>query len=570
MKVPKYRFDIKTIKMVKWFSPATLIKTALETALSSLFGKFADSRNLEAFSHDHDSFDYSKEKEIWFDYVADLGDGWNSTYTVAHLLSQKKLKLSHGKNEYETERGKIIIMGGDQVYPSASRDEYLKRMVFPYTCALPSCDEKESPHLYAIPGNHDWYDGLQSFQRLFCQERWIGGRQTKQHKSYFYLHLPGNWKIIALDIQFSADIDQAQKEFFLKFVETLSPKDKVILCIAEPVWLRDILDKDRGEKNLDFLEEKIQDKIKQPIYIYIAGDLHYYNRFESNDGQQRQKITAGGGGAFLHPTHMPKIKELPKREKDPISFEQQSCFPSKSESKKLSFRNLTFAFRNLGFSASLGIISLISGWLLHKDISVVLSALPISIENFPGLLKTVFIEVVRDLGSVTFTAIVFTGLILFADPAAKGWRKIIGTLHASAHFFSNMIIGWTIARGLELYVHLPIGWTILLACIALFVLGALISGTILGIYLFLCLNLAGWHVTESMSSAPVEDFKNFVRFHIDKAGKLTIYPVGIRKVGKKWSPSETINKKTGASELTYVPQDTIDYGLIEEKIEIKP
>lgn len=570
MNVPKYRFDPKKIKMVKWFSPGILAQTGVETLLSSLFGKFADSRNLEAFSKKSEEFDYSQEKELWVDYVADLGDGWNSTYSVAKLLSFKNLKLAFGSKEHNTERGRVLIMGGDQVYPSASRDEYLERMVFPYECALPSSAKGEEQHLFAIPGNHDWYDGLQSFQRLFCQKRWIGGRETRQGRSYFYLKLPGNWKVIALDIQFSSDIDHTQKEYFLGIVETLTSKDKVILCIAEPTWLRDAMDSERGERNVEFLERKIVEKTKNPIHLYIAGDLHYYNRYESGDGLKRQKITAGGGGAFLHPTHMPKIEELPKRESDATLFKQKSLFPPKKDSRRLSFRNLLFPLFNPAFCAALGLISLVSGWLLHHDIREFLGETPFHYENLVEVLCFVFGKVFQSLGAMSYTAIIFVALIAFTDPLAKKMRAPIGFIHASAHFFSNMLIGWYLAFNLIPYYELYTGWVVFGGVAALFLLGAIFSGFIFGIYLFLMLNLGGLHITEAMSSIPVEDYKNFVRFHVSSSGRLTIYPVGIARVAKKWSAVETLNENTGNSELTYNPVDKIEYALIEEPIVIEP
>lgn len=42
------------------------------------------------------------------------------------------------------------------------------------------------------------------------------------------------------------------------------------------------------------------------IKVYLSGDYHHYRRHEElrRDGKSPvQKIVAGGGGAFLHPTH---------------------------------------------------------------------------------------------------------------------------------------------------------------------------------------------------------------------------------------------------------------------------
>jgi len=57
------------------------------------------------------------------------------------------------------------------------------------------------PLMLALPGNHDWYDGLTSFLRLFTQGRMIGGWRTEQKRSYFTVQLPHRWWLYAVDIQ---------------------------------------------------------------------------------------------------------------------------------------------------------------------------------------------------------------------------------------------------------------------------------------------------------------------------------------------------------------------------------
>ena len=40
---------------------------------------------------------------MWLDYVADVGDGWNSTYTVARLLATEELKLDWDGEAHATQ-----------------------------------------------------------------------------------------------------------------------------------------------------------------------------------------------------------------------------------------------------------------------------------------------------------------------------------------------------------------------------------------------------------------------------------------------------------------------------------
>lgn len=52
--------------------------------------------------------------------MSDLGDGFNPTYALATLLAEEKLDLAGGTGDGEsvpTQRGRLLVMGGDQVYP---------------------------------------------------------------------------------------------------------------------------------------------------------------------------------------------------------------------------------------------------------------------------------------------------------------------------------------------------------------------------------------------------------------------------------------------------------------------
>ncbi|MEJ7764546.1 MAG: hypothetical protein WKF86_03525, partial [Acidimicrobiales bacterium] len=102
--------------MVRWFDPHQLLDTAVRVVVSGIFSSYADNRELQA-RRPAEVTDRSGADDVWFDYVADLGDGWNSTYTVARLLATEELKLEWDGETHVTERGRILVMGGDQVYP---------------------------------------------------------------------------------------------------------------------------------------------------------------------------------------------------------------------------------------------------------------------------------------------------------------------------------------------------------------------------------------------------------------------------------------------------------------------
>ena len=67
---------------------------------------------------------------------------------------------------------------GIEVYPTASAKEYEDRLIGPFRRS--PAPRRPQPLLFALPGNHDWYDGLTAFLRIFTQERNIGGWRTVQ------------------------------------------------------------------------------------------------------------------------------------------------------------------------------------------------------------------------------------------------------------------------------------------------------------------------------------------------------------------------------------------------------
>lgn len=59
-------------------------------------------------------YDHLSEKEdLWFDFVADTGDGGNSSYSVARLLAQPSIHVRSSDSELTLPRGNLLIIGGD-------------------------------------------------------------------------------------------------------------------------------------------------------------------------------------------------------------------------------------------------------------------------------------------------------------------------------------------------------------------------------------------------------------------------------------------------------------------------
>ena len=80
--------------------------------------------------------------------------------------------------------------------------------------AVQALREYDGPTCFAIPGNHDWIDGLETFQRHIQHRGWLGGWLLPQENSYFALHLPQGWWVFGLDLALLDDIDLCQCRYF--------------------------------------------------------------------------------------------------------------------------------------------------------------------------------------------------------------------------------------------------------------------------------------------------------------------------------------------------------------------
>jgi hypothetical protein len=46
--------------------------------------------------------------------------------------------------------------------------------------------------------------------------------------------------------------------------------------------------------------------------------------------------------------------------------------------------------------------------------------------------------------------------------------------------------------------------------------------------------LLGWHTNQVFAAQSIMNYRNFVRIFVDPAGTLTIYPIGLRRIPRKW------------------------------------
>ena len=226
--------------------------------------------------------DYANSKgDFWIDFVADLGDGFDATYTIARLLAEPALNI----NGQQLSRGNVLVLGAIRsIRPRVAKSivTSLKGPTQRHCLAFP---RRARACLYAVPGNHDWYDGLTSFLRLFCHQRWIGGWLTQQKRSYFAVKLPHRWWLWGIDIQLEADIDLPQIEFFEKIADS-DPHFKglnVILCTGTPSWTDEI----RKKKPASALRWK---RLRQPRIFRKAGNRQARRRARPDADRRRASL----------------------------------------------------------------------------------------------------------------------------------------------------------------------------------------------------------------------------------------------------------------------------------------
>lgn len=517
--------------MVDWYEPGQLVRTGISTLISTIFSRSADQRLLEALKADPiEYFDYSVDDsnaergQIWIDYVADTGDGFNSTYAVASAIAHRTLDVADPTGAvHGTQRGRVLVFGGDLTYPVASRDRYERQLVMPYEHAL-QYSEAPHPDVYAIPGNHDWYDSLVAFTRRFCSKRWFAGWRTQQRVSYFALQLPHDWWLLGTDVQLGSDVDADQVAYFKAIAAKMTERSRIILCNAEPHWIYDKkypdLDRDVGS-HLRFLEDHV---FQHKIAVFLAGDLHHYRRHSDDHGHH--KIVAGGGGAFLHPTHDCDVNTLPGLTEDQ-PFKLRCSYPSPETSRALTWRNLLFPITSWPFGLITAVLYLMTCRAMQIDVSA------LGLGDIGEVAGKVLYATLSGPTTLLWVSLLIGGIVLFTDTHSVRYRVFGGLCHALAHLLAVFFIGWG-ASWLMARWQLPLSLEFLSIGGLIFAGGWIVGSLVMGIYLFVSLNCFGRHSNEAFSALAIPDWKNFLRLHIDTDGALRIYPIGIDRVPRRW------------------------------------
>jgi hypothetical protein len=595
-----YTFLIKRHKQVSWFDTRNLLATGSRALAATIVGSMSGRREIMAALEPEigDPFDYSTEKDLWIDYLADTGDGWNATTSMAWLVGRDGIVLdpdgaptpqpippdcmTEGLPAHEAPQlllpgGRILVLGGDEVYPTASADAYKERFIEPFRCAR--WHQDRARHVFSIPGNHDWYDGLTSFIRLFCQtgrdRRWFGAWQAQQRRSYYALKLPHRWWLWGLDMALEDDLDPPQYEYFRAQAQHLQPGDKLILSVPTPTWIkRKSLEAKSGTSRfiggdkLDLIMKIPQQEGRDvAVPLVLTGDLHYYARHRAEvAGGTRDYIICGGGGAFGKGTlQVPDEVDVSDIDRSShTAFLQEgfdgkpALYPDREDSKKLRRGVLRFPFQNPAFTGALIALQAITLWLLA-------SATPGWLERLivPGLGFSELCAIIARAGTSLLSSpglaiwvlILVGGFTVYAargHPPCPRWQAVLaGILHALLQIVGTFLVVWLSAQAIgylfagdaggSVKAEIP-AWTKYATFLLAAALSYLYCGFLFGLYLLLAHKWLGLHDLEVFSAQAIEGYKGFLRMRVSAEG-LTIYPIGLRHHVADWRAAKEASLK---------------------------
>ena len=307
-------------------------------------------------------------RPVWIDFAADTGDDRDVSAKVGAMLAATYDVDDGNGGRQLLPRGDMLVFGGDVAYPVATADEIYKRLVLPWNEELRRVGASAKRRvLLGAPGNHDWYDGLDGFGRLFrrridepfrADDRDTTPRLGKKLRDRpgrkvglvaRSMHLDEVGSLFGIALQFGRSV----KAFFRGV--SIRRRRRLVLRGYEPIqeasyWALplapglEMWGADRQLGRVDFRQRAYFTKRRQSepdkaiLYIagdpamayglrnepgakmlaacrlsmerdrvfFLAGDFHHYERRAVGKSMH---VIAGGGGAFLHGTRVAPYPE---------------------------------------------------------------------------------------------------------------------------------------------------------------------------------------------------------------------------------------------------------------------
>ena len=459
-------------------------------------------------------------RDLWLDFVADTGDDVAVSRAVARLIfADYELPDPDREGTFlRAPRGEVLLFGGDTAYPVATAQEITNRVIVPFNQVLETLPVGPPRVLLGIPGNHDWYDGLDGFARMFRRnaddedgvarpsvvgisqrmiERYaewarqfvrggkiekpkalaLTGYQPVQGASYFALPITSRLHLFAVDRQLR-NLDTRQVRFFESW-RMHHPDVSPWVMLPDPLFAFGT----PSSTGTAMVEALGLDLEARPHFL-LSGDVHHYERLQHGSALH---ITAGGGGAFLHPAPLQRQARLTA----------EAEWPTAAQSRALLWQVPWKVMRgNSGFLPHIVLTALFLPAMnigLHQfaRVGFILTA-PILITVLTTVIYSL-IGGVRKGGFVVFALAFGAGLATATIPVFASF--VFVRLAQSAH------------------VTLPI-WLLAALTFAVAVFyGAFVFGAFLALLTFL-----GLEETQAFTALDHPGFKHFLRMRVRQDG----------------------------------------------------
>jgi hypothetical protein len=481
-------------------------------------------------------------RPLWLDFVADTGDDHDVSQAVARMLSATYSVVDGGETRI-LPRGDVLLFGGDTAYPVATGEEIARRLVVPWNDVLRErvTDDDRRRVLLGIPGNHDWYDGLDGFGRLFRRNphgslgeddeprsalgrtrvkreagivarqlhldevsgilrmfasAWRGvralvagekigrprrlalvGYDPVQDASYWALPLAPGLEAWGVDRQLGR-LDYRQRLFFADR-RRAAPSGRLLFVAPDPALAF-------GEKHAPGARmlSACRLSMERDAVLYLTGDMHHYER--RVPGPASAHVIAGGGGAFLHGTRITPSPSGPP-----------ACvYPTAATSRRL--------LAQVPFKLMVGS----SGFILHLVLALIAS-----LELAAAARGT--------------TTLVVTGCVI-AAALAVGLYANVGHNKAHPLAVGAVAIPFGVVLGLlpmSLHLSLPrivpvVDWDI-----GVLVVFAFVGALVVGLFFVTC-TLLGLEHQQAFAVLSHPGFKHFVRMCVHPDGRVEAFVIG--------------------------------------------
>jgi uncharacterized membrane protein HdeD (DUF308 family) len=252
-----------------------------------------------------------------FVVIGDTGEGDASQWSLHDQL------IAAGNRDSV----KFLVLSSDVIYPDGKMKDYEPNFYLPF--------KGFTKPIYAIPGNHDWFDANEGFNANFLEagaanlalrarlaedlktdvittdrrfaeiiakakslREYYQIKNGLQRATFFEMHTAG-FSLIAVDTGIMRTLDDKQQAWLEAALNRAANNFKLVV-LGHPFYVGGKY-QGRDDRPFDAIHEMLR---RHQVDIAMAGDTHdfeFYREKYAVDGQDRQMLNFvnGGGGAYL-------------------------------------------------------------------------------------------------------------------------------------------------------------------------------------------------------------------------------------------------------------------------------